>query len=124
MKPVSNSVSDYINSFPPETQVLLELFRATIKENAPQAIENIAYGMPGYKAFGKPLLYFAGHKSHIGLYATPSIHSVFADELSGFNQGKGSVQFPIDKPIPFDLIARIVQFRVAENEAKVKARKK
>lgn len=124
MKQVFNSVSEYIWSFPPETQVLLDVLRETIKENAPQAIENIAYGMPAYKAFGKPLVYFAAYKNHIGFYATPSGHSAFAEELSGYSQGKGSVQFQLDKPIPYELVARIVKFRVAENEARVKPLKR
>jgi uncharacterized protein YdhG (YjbR/CyaY superfamily) len=81
-------------------------------------VESIAYGMPAYKINGKPLVYFAGYKKHIGFYATPSGHTEFADELSKYKQGKGSVQFPLDKPIPYELIRRIVAFRVNENTTK------
>jgi uncharacterized protein YdhG (YjbR/CyaY superfamily) len=74
--------------------------------------------MPAYKTNKKPLLYFAGFKKHIGLYATPSGHSKFEKALSKYKQGKGSVQFPLDQPIPYDLIEKIVKFRVRENTTK------
>jgi uncharacterized protein YdhG (YjbR/CyaY superfamily) len=112
------TVDSYIKSFPESVQVLLEQVRDTIKENAPDAAESFAYQMPAYKTNGKPLVYFAAFNSHIGFYATPAGHSEFAKELSKYKQGKGSVQFPFDKPIPFDLIGRIVKFRVEENLAK------
>lgn len=112
------TVDNYIGSFPQSIQILLEQVRATIKENAPDAAESIAYQMPAYKTNGKPLVYFAAFKNHIGFYATPTGHSEFAKELSNYKQGKGSVQFPFDKPIPFDLIGRIVKFRVKENLSK------
>ena len=79
------------------------------------ATEEIVYGMPGYKTNGKPLVYFAGYKKHIGFYATPSGHESFQKELSKYKQGKGSVQFPLDQPIPFKFIEQIVRFRVEEN---------
>lgn len=115
-----NSIDDYIKDFPEDVQDLLHKVRATIKEKAPGAIESMNYGMPAYKTNGKPLVYFAGYKNHIGFYATPTGHEKFAEELSKYKQGKGSVQFPIDKPIPFDLIGRIVEFRVIENMEKSK----
>ncbi len=74
--------------------------------------------MPSYKTKGKPLVYLAGYKNHIGFYATPSGHSQFSDELAIYKQVKGSVQFPLDKPIPFDLIARIVEYKAVENSKK------
>jgi len=114
------TVEDYIKSFPDDVQTLLNTLRSVINENAPGSIESFAYQMPAYKTNGRPLVYFACFKNHIGFYATPSGHSEFAKELSGYKQGKGSVQFPLDKPIPFDLIGRIVEFRVAENVAKGK----
>jgi len=114
------SVDAYIKSFPKETQSLLGKVREVILENAPKAVESIAYGMPAYKTNGKPLVYFSGFKNHIGFYATPTGHTVFSVELSNYKQGKGSVQFPLDKPIPFDLIQKIVVFRVKENEQKYK----
>ncbi|HRX29820.1 MAG TPA: DUF1801 domain-containing protein [Saprospiraceae bacterium] len=120
MKSNPNSVSDYINNFPPETSILLEKIRTIILNTAPDATESLAYGMPAYKTFGKPLVYFAAYKNHIGLYATPSGHSKFEKELSIYKQGKGSVQFPLDKPLPLDLITKIVEFRKSENETKFK----
>ncbi len=81
-------------------------------------MEGIAYQMPAYKIKGKPLVYFAAYKNHIGFYATPTGHSAFAEELSKYKQGKGSVQFPLDEPIPFDLIERIVAFRAQEIQLK------
>ena len=118
MKAEFKSVDEYILTFPIPIQPLLEKVRQTIIEKAPEAVESIAYGMPAYKTNGKPLVYFAGFKSHIGFYATPTGHVEFANELSRYKQGKGSVQFPLDKPIPFDLIGRIVEFRVKENRLK------
>jgi uncharacterized protein YdhG (YjbR/CyaY superfamily) len=115
MKAKISSVDEYIQVFPPETQGILGKIRAIIKENAPESIESIAYGMPAYKTQGKPLVYFAGYKNHIGLYATPTGHEKFAKELEPYKKGRGSVQFPLDKPIPYDLIARIVEFRKQEN---------
>ncbi|MFH0758152.1 MAG: DUF1801 domain-containing protein [Bacteroidota bacterium] len=109
------SVEEYIDSFPEEVQILLERVRSTIREKAPGALESISYGMPAYKTHGKPLVFFAGFKKHIGFYATPTGHAAFAAELSPYKQGKGSVQFPLDKPIPFGLIGRMVEFRVHEN---------
>jgi uncharacterized protein YdhG (YjbR/CyaY superfamily) len=114
MKP---TVPDYISSFPKDIQSLLSKVRTTIKKAAPDSVESISYGMPAYKTNGKPLVYFAGFKNHIGFYSTPTGHSQFAKELSQYKQGKGSVQFPLSKTIPFDLIERIVAFRVEENAA-------
>jgi uncharacterized protein YdhG (YjbR/CyaY superfamily) len=93
----------------------LQLIRKVIKNNAPEAIENIAYGMPAYKMNKKPLVYFGGYAKHIGFYATPTGHEKFKKQLSLYKQGKGSVQFPLDQPLPLDLIAEIVKFRVLEN---------
>lgn len=86
----------------------------------PDAEESISYGMPAYKLNGKALVYFAAFKNHIGFYATPSGHSEFTMELSKYKQGKGSVQFPLDKPLPSGLITKIVKFRVKENLQKQK----
>lgn len=116
MKTVSQSVDEYITTFPKEVQLMLEKIRSTILENAPNATESISYGMPAYKTGEKPLVYFAGYKKHIGFYATPTGHSAFSEALSKYKQGKGSVQFQINEPIPYDLIAKIVAFRVKENE--------
>lgn len=110
-----HQVEEYIKRFPIEIQEILQNIRTLIKANAPDAIENIAYGMPGYKTKGKPLVYFAAYANHIGFYATPTGHEKFSSELAIYKQGKGSVQFPINKPIPYDLIERIVKYRVEEN---------
>lgn len=117
------AVEEYIAGFPDETKEKLRKIRAIIKEKAPDAKEGISYGMPAYKIYGKPLVYFAGFQKHIGFYATPSGHIEFAGELSKYKQGKGSVQFPLDEPIPYELIGRIVEFRVWENAAKFAATK-
>lgn len=106
------TVDAYIRAFPANVQTVLETVRRTIREAAPDATETIAYDLPAYKLDGKPLVYFGGFKNHIGLYATPTGHSAFAEELSKYRQGKGSVQFPLSEPMPLDLITRIVQFRV------------
>ena len=90
--------------------------RAIIKKQAPGAVESISYGMPRYKTNKRPLVYFAAFKNHIGFYATPTGHAQFADELSKYQQGKGSVQFPLDEPLPVALIKEIVQFKLTENK--------
>ncbi|HCY41501.1 MAG TPA: hypothetical protein DHV48_09125 [Prolixibacteraceae bacterium] len=125
MNPVAPSTADeYIAGFTGDIQTILNQVRATIKQAAPDAEESMSYGMPAYKLKGKPLVYFAGFKNHIGFYATPSGHTEFARELSKYKQGKGSVQFPIDQPMPLELISLIVQFRVFENIEKAKTKKK
>jgi len=109
---------NYILGFPQETQEVLNKIRKIIKDTAPEADEGFAYGMPAYKTNKKPLVYFAAFKNHIGFYATPTGHQQFSGELAIYKQGKGSVQFPLSKPIPYDLIKRIVEFRVEENKEK------
>jgi uncharacterized protein YdhG (YjbR/CyaY superfamily) len=118
MKTDIKTVDAYIATFPANVQLILSKIRAVIKKTAPKAIESISYGMPAFKTNGKPLVYFAAFKNHIGFYATPTGHSKFKKELSPYKQGKGSVQFPINEPMPLDLIKRIVEFRVTENSEK------
>ena len=118
MRNAYKSVDEYIKSFSGDVQIQLNKIRDIIREKAPEADERIAYGMPAYIANGRPLVYFAGYEKHIGFYATPSGHAEFAEELSKYKQGKGSVQFPVNKPLPFELIARIVEFRVKETSLK------
>lgn len=115
-----NPVDLYISNFPPDVQPILTRIRSIIQTAAPDAVESMAYDMPAYKIYGKPLVYFAAYAHHIGFYATPTGHEKFAKELSSYKQGKGSVQFPLNKPMPYDLIERIVAFRVEENRAKKK----
>lgn len=114
------SVDAYIAKFPSDVQLRLNKIRSTIKKIVPFAVESLSYGMPAYKLNGKPLVYFAGYEHHIGFYATPSGHAAFIKELSKYKQGKGSVQFPLNEPLPLDLISRMVEFRVMENQEKVK----
>lgn len=112
------TVDEYIQEFETETQERLNTIRKLILETAPQAIESISYGMPAYKVNKKPLVYFGGYKSHIGFYATPTGHKAFEKELSKYKQGKGSVQFPLNEPLPLNLIKEIVLFRLSENQDK------
>ena len=112
------TVDEYIAVFPKEVQLLLQQMRKAIKKSAPKAEESVSYGMAAYKHLGKPLVYFAGYEKHIGFYATPNGHAQFKKELAIYKQGKGSVQFPIKKPLPLALVTKIVQFRILENEAK------
>lgn len=107
------TVEEYIALYPEMVQARLQAIRRQIIQDAPNATEGIAYKMPAYKVKGKPLVYFAAYKNHIGFYATPVGHTQFAAELSCYKQGKGSVQFPHDLPLPLDLISRIVQFRAS-----------
>ena len=115
MKTECKDFEAYIVNFPEEIQELLNQLRAAIRQTAADAQESISYGMPAFKLNGKPLVYFAAFKNHIGFYATPTGHKEFENELSKYKQGKGSVQFPINQPLPLELIQRITQFRVMEN---------
>jgi uncharacterized protein YdhG (YjbR/CyaY superfamily) len=117
---IKNSVDEYIKDFPEEIQHLLNQIHSTIINVAPNAEESLSYGMPAYKLNGKPLVYFAAFKNHIGFYATPSGNAAFEKELSKYKQGKGSVQFPIDKPLPLTLIVKIVKYKVKLLTVKVK----
>jgi len=120
-----NSIDEYILQFPPEIQEILKMFRKVIKETAPEAEEKISYQMPTFALHGN-LVHFAAHKNHIGFYPAPSGIDAFKNELSEYKGAKGSVQFPIDKPMPYELISKIVKFRVAENikKAEDKLKKK
>ncbi len=117
------TIDEYIANFPKDVQKILKKIRATIREAAPGAEETIKYRMPTFLLNGN-LVYFAAFKNHIGFYPIPTGIEKFKKELSVYEQGKGSVQFPLDKPIPYDLITRIVKFRVKENLEKAKAKKK
>ena len=114
-----NSIDEYIATFPKDIQKILEELRTTIKEAAPGAEEKINYQMPTFFLNGN-LVHFAAFKKHIGFYPTPSGIEAFQKELSAYEGSKGSVQFPLDKPMPLKLISRIVKFRVAENKKKAK----
>ena len=113
------TVASYFAKFPEVCQKRMQQIRTLILEKAPEVQESISYGMPAYKTNGKPLIYYAAFKNHIGLYATPSGHTYFAAALSSYKQGKGSVQFPNEQPLPLELIAEIIAFRVEENASKM-----
>lgn len=118
MKKPFKTIDEYIKMFPKEVQDILAKIKQIIKETAPEATETISYQMPTFKLKGKNLVHFAAFKSHIGFYPTPSGTEKFKKEISTFKSGKGSIQFPIGREIPFDLIQKIVKFRVKENERK------
>jgi uncharacterized protein YdhG (YjbR/CyaY superfamily) len=109
------TVDEYIKTFPEGVQIILEKIKQTIRKVAPEAAEAISYGIPTFKLKGRDLVYIAAWKNHIGFYPMPSAAKAFKKELSEYKQGKGSVQFPVDKPIPYDLVKKIVIFRVRES---------
>jgi uncharacterized protein YdhG (YjbR/CyaY superfamily) len=117
------TIDEYIAAFPPEIREILEKLRETIREAAPAATEAISYQMPTFKLHGN-LVHFAAFKNHIGFYPVPSGIRAFAEELAGYIGGKGTVRFPLDRPVPYDLIGRIVKFRVEENLAKSSSKKR
>ena len=116
------NVDSYIAIFPDEVQELLFQLRNTIQNAAPEATELISYSMPAYKLNGV-LVYFAAYSKHIGFYPTSSGIAAFREELSGYKNSKGTVQFPLDKPLPVELIDRMVKYRVIENTSKLKPKK-
>lgn len=114
------TIKEYIAEFPKDVQKVLNQVYKTVKQGAPKAEESIAYGMPAFKLNGKPLVYFAAFKEHIGFYPTPNGITAFKKEFAKYKQGKGSVQFLLSEPMPFGLIEKIVKFRVGENLNKSK----
>lgn len=119
----AKNIDEYIAGFPATTQELLQQVRSTIQQTAPEATEAIKYAIPTFVFHGN-LVHFAGYQNHIGFYATPHAHEDFAKELAIYKQGKGSVQFPIDQPMPLDLIARMVKYRMQKNLEKASLKKK
>lgn len=111
---MAQSVDDYIAGFDGESKRRLEVMRRIVTTLAPGAVESMAYGMPAYKLAGKPLVYFAAFPNHIGFYATPNGHEVFRAEFAPYKQGKGSVQFSLDKPLPEELVGKVVSFRIEQ----------
>lgn len=102
------TVDTYLQALPEAQRERAEALRDLIQRTAPEAVEHVAYGMPAYKLRGKPLVYFAVYKNHLGVYALPAAHAEFSAELAFFKQGKGSVQFPWSQPLPLELIGRMV----------------
>lgn len=117
------TIDDYIAGFRPDVQVVLQKIRRTIRTAAPGAQETIKYGMPTFTLNGN-LVYFAAFKEHIGFYRAPTGVAAFEKELSGYRQGRGSVQFLLSQPIPYGLITKIVKFRIKENLARAAAKGK
>jgi len=107
------TIDEYISSFPKSTQLILNEIRKNIKEVVPEATEAISYGMPTFKLNGN-LIHFAAYKHHIGFYPTPSGVEAFKKDLEKYKTSKGTIQFPIDQPIPLELFKRIVKYRVNE----------
>ena len=117
------TIDEYIAGFPADTQAILEKVRTTIRDAAPGAAETIDYAIPTFTLKGN-LVHFAAFKKHIGFYPAPTGIEEFKDELSVYGWARGTVKFPLDKPIPYDLIRRIVKFRVRENLERAKRKKK
>jgi len=117
------NVDEYISMHPEEVQNILQRIRKTIRGSAPKAEEAISYQMPAFKLNGRILVWFAAFKNHIAFFPTASGKEAFSKELSKYKGGKGTVQFPLDKPIPYDLVRLIVEFRVKENLKKKRSLK-
>ena len=116
------TIDEYINTFPKEVQDILEKLRQTIQKAAPGATQTINYGIPTFQLHGN-LVHFAAFKNHIGFYPTSGAIEAFKKELSGYKGAKGSVQFPINQPLPLELIRTIVKYRVKRNEERKKGKK-
>lgn len=123
MQTAAKNIDDYIADFPPDVQKILQKIRAAIHKAAPEAVETISYQIPTFDLNGH-LIHFAAYKNHIGLYPAPSGIVKFKKELAPYESAKGSVRLPLDQPIPYDLITKIVKFRLKENLAKAEAKKK
>lgn len=116
-RPTAGSIDEYIADFPAETRAALEELRTLISLAAPEASETISYAIPTFDLEGKHLVHFAGYAKHVGLYPTPSGLSAFKEELEPYQSGKGTARFPLGRPLPADLIRRIVEFRIHEVKA-------
>jgi uncharacterized protein YdhG (YjbR/CyaY superfamily) len=116
----SGTIDEYISAFPDDVRAILQKFRSIVRENAPGADEAIRYRMPTFRLKGKNLVHFAAFKGHIGFYPTPSGIESFKDDLARFEVSKGTIRFYLDRPIPYDLVARIVKMRVDEVMAKAR----
>ncbi len=109
-----DAIENYLLSFPKKEQTILKKLRLLVKKVAPERVEGMAYGMLGFKLNGKPLVYFAAYKHHIGVYATPIIHAKFANKIAKYKHGKGSVQFQLDEEIPYSLIEEMIKFKTKQ----------
>ena len=120
----ASPIDEFISNYPPEIQTILQKIRALIQKSAPGAEEAMSYGIPTFKLNGKNLVHFSAFKEHIGFYPTPTAIEKFKKELSAYEGAKGSVKFPLNQPIPYALITKIVQFRVKEVSAQTAPKKK
>jgi uncharacterized protein YdhG (YjbR/CyaY superfamily) len=118
MKTQFKTINQYIKTFPEDVQSILEKIRQTIRKEAPEAVETISYQMPAFDLSGRHLVHFAAWKNHIAFYPVPSGTESFKKELSPYITGKGTIQFPLGKPIPYNLVKKIVRSRIKENEQK------
>lgn len=118
-----NTIDEYINTFSQDIQTELQKFREVIRKVTPQASEAIKYGMPTFMLKGKNLVHFAAWRDHIGFYPAPSGIDAFKKDLEKYRTGKGTIDFPLDKPIPYDLVIKVVKFRVQETLQKISKNK-
>lgn len=121
--PAPASIDEYIAGFPDDVQPVLRQVRATIRDAAPDARETISYQIPTFVLDGRPLIYFAGFKKHVSVYPAPVGSAEFADEMAVYGSGRGTAKFPLNRPIPFDFIHRLVEFRLREARAAQKSGK-
>ncbi|HEV7351182.1 iron chaperone [Telluribacter sp.] len=123
MNTATADVDQYIGGFPEEVQTLLEQIRALIRQAAPDATESISYGIPAYYLNGRQFIYFAGYKKHVSLYPVPRQHKAFEQVLMEYKGSKGTAQFPLNQPLPVDLITDVIKFRLQENQEKASQKK-
>ena len=124
LKTEPKDIDEYIAGFPTDVQEILQQIRATIRKTAPDAEERISYKMPTFTYKGHYLVYFAAFKNHIGFYPSPTGGAEFEEELKLYGAGKGTLKFPLNKPIPFDVIRKITEYRMKENLARAVQEKK
>lgn len=120
MTPKMKTIDEYIKAAPRESHKILKEFREHVHKVAPGADESISYGMPTFKLYGKPLIYFAGWKSHVGIYALPAAVKKFVKELKNYQTSKGTIQIPLDKPYPKRLMQKVIDFRIKDVLEKMK----
>jgi uncharacterized protein YdhG (YjbR/CyaY superfamily) len=121
--PTARDIDEYIAGFPEDVRAVLQQVRSTIRRAAPEAEETISYAIPTFKLAGKYLIYFAGHTKHVGLYPVPAADGELGEEIASYQAGKGTLRFPLDRPIPFDLITKVVQLRARENLERAEAKR-
>lgn len=116
----ATNIDEYISGFPEETQEVLEQIRTVIQKAAPSAVEKISYAIPAFNLNNHYLIYFAGYKNHVSLYPVPKGDEAFQKEISAYRTGKGTLQFPLNKPLPLKLVAKTVKYSIKENAERIK----